>query len=192
MLSIDLIENKPKHSFQCPKKSLPHGVMWVQWHVWHELMLLVSAYLWIWSWLVFALAYLPCCRFFVFSAKRTKVYMSYIRLSWIQMTVILTRQIRYLEFSKGIWLGGPDQIAFVKLCRTVHINHVDVLLFWRWVGTKLKKKWELVSKQSFSVPLWSDALTLEKFIPAKLYSSLSLSDRVHAIGSRSWKSLEFD
>lgn len=142
--------------------------------------------------IVFALAYLPCCRFFVFSAKRTKVYMSYIRLSWIQMTVILTRQNRYLEFSKGIWLGGPDQIAFVKLCRTVHINHVDVLLFWRWVGTKLKKKWELVSKQSFSVPLWSDALTLEKFIPAKLYSSLSLSDRVHAIGSRSWKSLEFD
>lgn len=89
---------------------------------------------------------LSFCFLFFLPAKRTKVY---IRLSWIKVTVIPTRRLRYLEFSKGMWLGGPDQIAFVKLCRTGVINHVDVLLFWRWVGTKLKKKMRACFKAKF-------------------------------------------
>lgn len=46
--------------------------------------------------------------------------------------------------------------------------------------------------QSFSILLESDAVTLERFTPMKLYSSLCLSDRVHAMERRSWKSREFD
>lgn len=46
--------------------------------------------------------------------------------------------------------------------------------------------------QSFSILLQSDAVTLERFTSMKLYSLLRLSDRVHAMGRRSWKSREFD
>lgn len=131
MLSIDSTENKPKHSVQCPKKSVclshidlckwssmtnvNYRMLCANWFCWH---------------LLLALGLPPMA----FLGARVRV----LQVSRTETTV--TTGLRYLRFSKGIWLGGSDQIVFAKWSQTSAINHADVLLFWRWVGTKPEKK----------------------------------------------------